>query len=458
MKHWNLRISTVSIYFTIKAIIFLESNIKMAVSDQHWQLSLKTVSERNRQMFNNPFMSDVTFTFKGSSKKLFAHKYVLATSSPVFDKMFNGELRENGPNVQLCDTDEESFALFLRFLYTDDCQLTTDIVDTVGSVLYLAEKYLILTLAKKCSTILEESILVENVFIILEKAILFHKNHLEQKCWQLIDEKTSTAIASDSFVHIEKATLEQLVKRKVLNIEEIALFKAVVNWSQEECSRKNIEVNAKNMREVLGDIIYEIRFASMNSKELFESVDFGLLTSEEKNLLYEKLLGRKRGSEIWNMSPREKPHLRCCRFHTLVVDPNLFEGVTNHAIGVSFNKRAKIHGVCLFGSGNNAYDVTLEVFSQDSAKKEFRFPENVCNDGCGYDVTLPNAVEVTANEVVHVKVTIRGCNMISGFNGKSKVKINDVTITFSDAPAELCRDNCTTVIKGQFIAILYSEC
>ena len=52
-------------------------------SSQHdidWQSTKKTVLERSRHMFNNPFM----LCCEGSSKEFHSHKYVLATSSSVF--------------------------------------------------------------------------------------------------------------------------------------------------------------------------------------------------------------------------------------------------------------------------------------------------------------------------------------------------------------------------------------
>ena len=51
-------------------------------------------------MFNNPVMSDIKFVFPDHDKQSIpAHKYVLATSSPVFFAMFYGELCFAGVSV-----------------------------------------------------------------------------------------------------------------------------------------------------------------------------------------------------------------------------------------------------------------------------------------------------------------------------------------------------------------------
>ena len=108
-----------------------------------WQSTKKSVSERNRHMFNNPDMSDISFTCEGSDKIFYAHKYVLGTSSVVFRAMFYGDLAEKNSVVHLSDTDENSFEEFLRFLYTDTCNLT---IDNGMSLMYLGKKYLVSSL------------------------------------------------------------------------------------------------------------------------------------------------------------------------------------------------------------------------------------------------------------------------------------------------------------------------
>ena len=262
----------------------------MATSQQEldWQSTKKTVLERSRHMFNNPFMSDIAFSCEGSDKKFFAHKYVLATSSAVFYVMFYDELAEKNPVLHLSDTDEESLEEFLRFLYTDECNLTTD---NAVFVLYLAKKYIVPSLAQKCFEYFDANFAAENVFIFFQQAIQFHDNKLEEKCWDFIDLKTSKAVASDGFSDINQATLVKLLEREPLNVEEVDLFKAVIKWSEAECSRKGIEANAKNKRAAMGNAIYQIRFASMTLQDFAQNVSqSGILTPEVIKFSYKVLI------------------------------------------------------------------------------------------------------------------------------------------------------------------------
>ena len=152
----------------------------MASSEVDWQSTKKTVLERSRHMFNNPFMSDVGLCCEGSSKEFHAHTYILATSSAVFYAMFYGELTEKNSVVYLSDTNDDSLEEFLKFLYTDECNLTAD---NVVFVLYLAKKYIVPSLAEKCVEFLETNLAVENLFVVLEQALHFDEEKLEKKCW-----------------------------------------------------------------------------------------------------------------------------------------------------------------------------------------------------------------------------------------------------------------------------------
>ena len=253
-------------------------------------------------MFNNPFMSDITFSCEGSDKKFFVHKYVLGTSSAVFYAMFYGELAETNSVVHLSDTNDEILEEFLRFLYTDECNLTAD---NAMFVLYLSKKYIVPALAEKCIKFLEANLVVESAVTIVQQAIQFDEKILETKCWDFIDLNTIEVIASDAFVDINQTTLKKLLKRDSLIVKEIDLFKAVLKWSEAECSRKRIKANAKNKRFAIGNAIYQIRFGSMTLQEFRQNVSqSGILTPEENVMFYDKFSGVERASKVWNFSER----------------------------------------------------------------------------------------------------------------------------------------------------------
>ena len=423
----------------------------MATSQQDvdWQSTMKTVLERSRHMFNNPFMSDIAFSCEGSDNKVFAHKYVLATSSAVFYAMFYGELAEKNPVVHLSDTDEESLHEFLRFLYADECNLTTD---NAVFVLYLAKKYIVPSLAQKCFEYYDANFAAENVFTLLQQAIQFDENKLEEKCWDFIELKVNEILASDGFSDINQTTLVMLLKHEPLNVQEVDLFKAVLKWSEAECSRKGMEANAKNKRDAMGNAIYQIRFASMTLQDLAQNVSqSGILTLEEMVLFYEKLGGAERTSEVWNMSEltREKDILlRCGIFDKCYGGcgiPMTVSMITwQDALGISFSKPVKLHGIRLLGKKQEEYNVKLEVWSWVI---ENRFHSEQDNHGIsqGFDVMLPVPIKVQANVPVHLKATITGYHCYWDARVRKTAETNGITVNF-----EIEEDS-------QFDGIIFSE-
>ena len=267
-----------------------------------WQSTKTTVSERNRHMFNNSDMSDISFTCEGSDKIFYAHKYVLGTSSAVFHAMFYGDLAEKDSVVHLKDADEESLEEFLKFLYTDECNLTTD---NAVSVMYLSKKYLVPSLTVKCVNILNRSIEGENATSILEHALQFEEKNLENSCWEFIKSNTKQVIASKDFNEISQTTLAGVLKLDCVNVSEVELFRAVLNWSDSQCSKNDMEPTNENRRSAIGDAIYDLRFLAMSQYEFAQNVaTSGLLTAEEIVPIYNEFNGVYSPGLKWKLSDK----------------------------------------------------------------------------------------------------------------------------------------------------------
>ena len=168
----------------------------MATLDDNWQTKRPTISERTKFIFNNELLSDVKFVVpashneskrRKSQKCIPAHKFILAISSPVFYAMFYGEMAETSGTVQLPDCDYESLLEFFRFLYSDEVNLSGS---NVMQVLYLAKKYLVPSLADKCTKYLQEHLVASNVFSVLPQAQKFEDKDLEERCWEVIETHT----------------------------------------------------------------------------------------------------------------------------------------------------------------------------------------------------------------------------------------------------------------------------
>ena len=212
----------------VKRLIVRRSrNATMAVVEDNWQTKRSTIVERTSFIFNNELLSDVKFvvpvsTGESESKVMVipAHKFVLAISSPVFYAMFYGQLAETADSIELPDCVYESLLEMFRFMYTDEANLRGS---NVMQVWYLANKYMVPCLVKKCAAYMRDNVKATNVFCILSHAQKFEDKDLEDRCWEVIEKQTEEAVTSDEFVTVERVVVESVVKRERLNLKEVEL-------------------------------------------------------------------------------------------------------------------------------------------------------------------------------------------------------------------------------------------
>ena len=65
-----------------------------------------------RSLFNNPKRSDVRFLVDGQT--IYGHKVILGMGSPVFDRMFFGDMKEQREVIEIEDMTSVGFTNALR--------------------------------------------------------------------------------------------------------------------------------------------------------------------------------------------------------------------------------------------------------------------------------------------------------------------------------------------------------
>ena len=422
-----------------------------------WQSSKQTVLERNAYMFDNELLSDVSIACGESSRVFYAHKYVLATSSTAFFAMLQGDLAQKGSPIRIPDTNEENFEEFLRFLYTDDCKITAE--NAIG-VMYLAKKYLISPLAEKCREILEASLTPDNVFAVLEQAVLFDEKRLEAKCWEVVSQKSLECMNSEAFTNIGPHTLNALLKKETLEMTEVELFKGILKWADSECARKSLDVKHDKTarRRVLGDSVYEISFLGMSLENFIKHVSpTGLLTDAEIVSIAQKLGGLEVTGLKWRR-PRVVVFTRFDRTDVSSISDWYYTGGCD-ALTIAVNKTVRFHGVRLFGFPGNRYEVKFTIEDKkEKIKAAGSYMSKQDSDGVpGYDVMLPNPTALLPDKEYTIIATIKGPSSLYGTGGgKPRVKIDDVVVTFKSLP-EGVSFNGTDETYGQFHKILVSR-
>ena len=435
-----------------------------------WQTAMPTIRERSKHMFNNDLFSDVKFVvrrrFNGESESkqvIPAHKFVLSISSPVFEAMFYGELAETTDSIELPDCEDESLLELFRYMYSDEVILSGS---NVMEVLYLAKKYMVPSLAEKCTEYLQEYLHPSNVFSILPSAQKYEEKNLVDRCWELIDKRTEQALKSDVFETIERPLLEAVIVRDTLSIKEVNLFKAVNVWATKECQRQGLRPSGAVKRRILGDsVVKGIRFPVMKQVEFANVVvDCKILTPKEVIAIFKYFSSALNSPLDFTKTKRfggcEGNVHHCQRFTSVLGFWWYHRGLMDY-LDFTVDKHIILHGLCLFGSENNDYySVTLTIKKEGGSalvSKRGTFLSKLLDYKTGKyygcQVLFDSAVELSKNARYQIEALISGPRSSCGFHGVSSVVCSGVTFTFTN---NVTGGNGTNTVHGQFPEILFS--
>jgi hypothetical protein len=365
---------------------YFEENKDEETASNGWQMRRENVLDRISILFNSPIMSDVLFRI--GNKVIPAHKFMLSSASPVFFSQFFEIMTQfkrqsmaksfrsrkstfiapqfEGGNlvVEITGVSPGAFFEFLRFVYTDDANVTLEnsqelcvladdykvaglqekVMDYVRSVLVEPEKAFI------CVGILKR-IFVKQVLHFwrdLAEAHLFGEapsrpasSHTDRRsgtpvngsrggsprctsacsfasqgsissateqttpfskrnrqmsyklavvikdlnvlCWQAIEKQTEDALMSPAFLQADQQIIQELLQRKRSSVPEVAIFRAVIRWTDAQCEKQGLMPNGINRRTVLGEkALRHLRFPAMTMEQVqWEVVPTGLLPHED---------------------------------------------------------------------------------------------------------------------------------------------------------------------------------
>ena len=442
---------------------------------ENWQTKRPTIRERTKFMLNNDLFSDVKFLVRkgdgeSESKQVIpVHKFVLSIGSPVFEAMFYGELAETRDSIELPDCEYECLLEFFRYMYSDEVNLSGN---NVMALLYLAKKYIVPSLADKCTEYLQNNLAPSNVFNILSTAEKFEEKELVDRCWKVVDKETKAAVKSDGFATIERSLLEAIVSRETLTIEEIDLFKAVDQWATKECEKQGLVVNGEQKRRILGEeIIKAIRFPLMRQDEFASAVLDASILSENEVVTFFEFFNSTLTSPVGFPDTKRSGAkvktaviYRCGRFDCLSYSHRWFyNGRQKDFLGVTVDIDIMLHGLCLFGSENNTYTVVLEIKDASNnsclVSKSGTFSSHLLHYKLayyhGFAVFFYHPVNLKKNAKYQIEALISGPASGRGAGGFSTVLCTGVTFTFSTSDSSPV-SNGTSSMTGQFPEFLFS--
>jgi RCC1 and BTB domain-containing protein len=160
-------------------------------------------------LFNDSKDSD--FKFKINGKYIFVHKLILKTRCEHFRNMFSNNWCENQTNeVEMTDYSYEVYYAFLKYIYTDKIDVKPE---EAIELLDIANSYLEKDLKRKCISIINTGITIENVCSLYSLAIKYESQALEDKCFEFASNKFNQICKTDGFDRMDESSVKKFIKR-----------------------------------------------------------------------------------------------------------------------------------------------------------------------------------------------------------------------------------------------------
>jgi len=236
---------------------------------------------------------------KGNDEKhlpIATHKFLLASASPVFFNMFTSS--ENKSPIEIDVKNYESLSLFVKFLYTGKIAINSN---NFSDISYLANHYKVEVFKKYLDLFLTSGLTTENALSLFSQhgvGIRFLATHPE-------------LLSNSQFFQLSKDRIIDLVSSDAFNLNEIEIFKLALEWGKAQVKKKKTsdgEVDIKDLKSELKDILLHIRFPLMSNIDIAGSVvPSGVLDTQETLNLF-TYLGSGGKAELtipWKVSRRE---------------------------------------------------------------------------------------------------------------------------------------------------------
>ncbi|XP_044743422.1 BTB/POZ domain-containing protein 2-like [Chrysoperla carnea] len=240
--------------------------------------ALEPSNLRNRflRLYETAEWSDCSFIIDGTI--IDAHRLVLATSSPVFEVMLYGPMAHKD-TIPITDMGINEFKQLLGFIYTDVVKIES--IDNAWCLLYAAKKYFLHVLQQQCSEFIINNLSAATVLISYELANLFDEHTIQNTCIDMLKKYTPEVLNCD--YHVGAQTLTTILDQNTMNVSEWDLICAAIEWSEDECKYRDIQITQKNRRAVLQEAgaMSKLRFMTLPVEYLNHAVLSKILSDTE---------------------------------------------------------------------------------------------------------------------------------------------------------------------------------
>lgn len=224
------------------------------------------------KLFHNTAFSDVTFAVKRNDGRVVnipAHRKLLASQSSVFEQIFRG-LRI-GSSVDLGDVSVDAFLEYLQFFYAVDINLSTE---NIAEVLKLISKFNTKVFLPICEAFMLNTLTGATALKYFELGLSFNlSSELTSQLRHAVGQQSEKIIRDIADGNVSWNALINILRMDEFACNESEIFNSVMSWAEKLLQRQNRPVCSDNIRDVLGECLFEIRFSTMTMQQLMRCLE-----------------------------------------------------------------------------------------------------------------------------------------------------------------------------------------
>jgi BTB/POZ domain-containing protein 1/2 len=122
----------------------------------------------------------------------------------------------------------------------------------------------------------------EHACLVLLSADDLHLDDLQANVLDLLLKSGEPCLESKSFRSLSPECLRLVIESDNRKCKEEIIYQKILEWSTNRCQDQCLQVNDENIRQVLGDLLYLVRFPIMERKYFTENVSKKRLLSSDE--------------------------------------------------------------------------------------------------------------------------------------------------------------------------------
>jgi len=227
----------------------------VVLSDTEW------CSKTFGALLNDVSTHDVIFkTSDGASVS--GHRAVVAAGSPMLYAMLYGNMKEsNEKEIELQSVDSETFSNLLKFLYTGKIMINPECFE---NILDAARFFNVSSVEAKVADFIAKSLDNKNFYSIINIAIDKKFDQLLEHCLVFMHANANELVHSSNFSSLPAEVVLTFCKSSDLDIKEIDLFLALVEWH----NHRKSEVS----EDIIQSIFQEVWYPLISKDDLYDKV------------------------------------------------------------------------------------------------------------------------------------------------------------------------------------------